>query len=525
MLQRVTASNRQQQRDWRKIAPEKWTTGDQVCGFIETFCIVPEGKFVGRPMRLEPFQRRFIYDVFDNPAGTRRAILSMAKKNGKTSLIAALLLVFVAGPLAVRNAQIVSGGMSRDQAAIVFNLAAKMVRMSVELSQLVRIVPSPKRLVGLVRNVEYQAKSAEAKTAHGFSPLIAILDELGQVEGPTSPFVDAIITSQGAHQAPLLIVISTQAPTDADLLSLWIDDALNGEDPHTVCHLYAAAQDCELDDQEAWAAANPGLDTIRSRNDLASQIEQAKRLPSYENSVRNLLLNQRVQRMAPFLSPAIWKLGDRPVDFELFRAGRPICGGLDLSARTDLSALVLAVEDDDGVVHLAPHVWTPADTLRERGMRDRAPYPTWAEQGFLIPVPGKVLNYDFLAAGIGELLGTMELDRIAYDRWRIEVFRQSLARLGVLLDLVPFGQGFKDMSPAIEIFEQLAIEGKLRHGGNPLFRWCISNAVIERDAAGGRKLNKAKSFGRIDVAVAAVMAVAAMKLRTEPGIDISAIVA
>jgi phage terminase large subunit-like protein len=519
MLQRLPET-----RSWRKVAPEKWTTGDEVCGFIETYCLVPEGKLVGKPMRLEPFQRKFIYDVFDNPYGTRRAILSMARKNGKTSLIAALLLCFVAGPLSVRNAQIVSGAMSKDQAAIIFSLAAKMVRMSPELSRLIRIIPSPKRLVGLVRNVEYQAVSAEAKTAHGKSPLVAILDELGQVEGPTSPFVEAIVTSQGAYEAPLLIAISTQAPTDADLLSIWIDDALRGEDPYTVCHLHAAPADCALDDEAAWAAANPGLGSIRSRKDLAQQIEQASRLPAYENSVRNLLLNQRVQRMAPFLSPAVWKLGEKAVKNELFRPGRRICGGLDLSKRTDLSALVLATEDDDGLVHLLPTVWTPADTLLARGQRDRAPYGAWAKEGFFTTVPGKVLDYDFLAVRTGELAGAMDIERIAYDRWNIDVFKQALAREGVIVEMMPFGQGFRDMTPALAIFEELAIAGRLVHGGHPILRWCISNAVVERDAADNRKLTKAKSFGRIDVAVAAIMAVAALKLQTELGLDIATVV-
>ena len=119
--------------------------------------------------------------------------------------------------------------------------------------------------------------------------------------------------------------------------------------------------------------------------------------------MRNLLLNQRMQRMAPFLSPGIWKLGNDPIDEDLFTSGRPVYGGLDLSVRTDLSALVLAVEDDDGVVHLMPRIWTPADTMLDRGLRDRAPYQVWAEQGLMIAVPGKVLDYDFLAADIGEL--------------------------------------------------------------------------------------------------------------------------
>jgi phage terminase large subunit-like protein len=322
----------------------------------------------------------------------------------------------------------------------------------------------------------------------------------------------------------LLIAISTQSPTDADMLSMWIDDASGGEDPHTVCHVHAAPKDAALDDRQAWEAANPGLDIIRNRTDLANQMAAAMRLPALENSVRNLLLNQRVQRLAPFLTPSVWSLGDGAVDEALFSDGRPVYGGLDLSMRTDLSALALAAEDDDGVLHLMLRTWSPADTMLDRGRRDRAPYNVWADQGFMIAVPGKVLDYDFLAAEVGQLSGRMELAKLAYDRWRIDVFRQSMERLGVFVNLEPFGQGFKDMSPAIEIFEQLAIAGKLRHGGHPVLRWAISNATVEMDAAGNRKINKAKSFGRIDPAVAAIMAVAACKLQTENTLDLAAVV-
>jgi phage terminase large subunit-like protein len=467
-------------------------------------------------VQLAPFQREFIYQVFDNPAGTRRAILSIARKNGKTALIAALLLAYVCGPMSQRNSQIVSGAMSRDQAAIVFALAAKMVRSSPELSGLVRIVPSGKRLIGLVRNVEYRAMSAEASTAFGISPLVAILDEVGQVEGPTSPFVDAIVTSQGAHEKPLLIAISTQAPTDADMLSMWIDDARAGGDPQTVCHVHAAPKDAALDDEHAWAAANPGLDIIRNRADLATQLTAAMRLPALENSVRNLLLNQRVQRMAPFLTPSVWDYGNDPIDEALFTSGRPVFCGLDLSMRTDLSALALAVEDDDGVVHLMLRIWSPAATMFDRGTRDRAPYQTWVDQGVMLAVPGKVLDYDFIAAEIGALSGRMTLAKLCYDRWRIDVFRQSLERVGVFVNMEPYGQGFRDAGPAVEVFEQVAIAGKIRHGNNPALRWAISNTTIEMDAAGNRKPNKAKSYGRIDPAVASIMAIAAMKLQDTP---------
>jgi phage terminase large subunit-like protein len=179
------------------------TRGEKVCAFIERYVRIPEGSLVGQPLKLADFQRKFILDIYDNPAGTRRAYLAIARKNGKTATIASLVLAHLVGPEAVLNSQLVSGARSRDQAALVFNLAAKMVQLSPELSKLVRIVPSGKRLIGLPMNTEYKALAAEGTTAHGLSPVLAILDEVGQVKGPQDAFIDAITTAQGAHDKPL----------------------------------------------------------------------------------------------------------------------------------------------------------------------------------------------------------------------------------------------------------------------------------------------------------------------------------
>jgi phage terminase large subunit-like protein len=394
---------------------------------------------------------------------------------------------------------------------------------SPQLGDMIRVVPSGNRLVGLPLNVEFHALAAEATTAMGQSPRVVILDEAGQIKGPTNLFVDALTTAQGAYDDALQIFISTQAPTDNDLFSIAIDDGLAGNDPQTVCHLYAAPADAALDDEAAWKAANPGLGTIRSRSDLENQIQRAMRLPSLENSCRNLLLNQRVQMTAPFLSPSVWDACAGEIDERLFYSDRPVYCGVDLSARTDLCSAVYAVEDDEGVVHLWPRVWSPADTLLERGLFDRAPYDAWQKAGLIAAPPGTSINYSFVATELAEAAGKMNLVRIHYDRWRIDILKQALADLGVALPLDECGQGYKDMSPAVEAFEAYALAKQLRHGGHPVLRWCMANAVIERDAAGNRKLNKAKSYGRIDVAVAAVMAVRALAV-TEPAVNVEAMI-
>lgn len=488
--------------------PERPTTrGERVIAFIERYAVVPEGKLVGQPMRLDPFQKRFILAVYDNPHGTTMGILSIARKNGKTGLIAGIVLAHLAGPEAVLNSQIVSGAQSRDQAGIVFKLASKMVRLSPALRDLVQIKPSAKVLVGLRKNVEFRALSAEAKTTHGLSPILAILDETGQVRGAQDDFVDAVTTAQGAHERPLLLVISTQAPTDADLLSIWIDDAKKGEDPTVVCHVYEADPKADVDDPKAWAAANPALGTFRMLADVERQAARAKRMPSAENTFRNLILNQRVSMTSPFISRNVWIANGGAPDLSAFERF-PVYAGLDLSSKLDFTALALVAIDDAGVHHARVFYWTPRETLADRAARDRTPYVEWLDSGALMVTPGSAVDYEVILKWIADEFSGIDLRVAMFDRWRIDAFKRDAERIGVALPLEPHGQGFKDMAPALDTIEALLVDGKVRHGMHPVLTSNAANAVVERDAAGNRKLTKAKTTGRIDGLVALVMAVA-----------------
>lgn len=488
----------------RTKTPPQMTRGERVIAFIEAFLRIPEGEHVGQPMRLEPFQRKFITDIYDNRHGTRRAYLSIARKNGKSALIAGILLAHIVGPEAKLNTQIVSGAMSRDQAALVFSLACKMIQLSPDLQPLVRIVPSGKRIIGLTRNVEYRALAADGKTAHGLSPALAILDEVGQIRGSQSDFVDAITTSQGAHAEPLLIAISTQAPNDADLFSVWVDDATNSRDPRIVCHVHAAQKDCLLLDEDAWKAANPAIGVFRSLEDVREQAERAMRMPSFEPTFRNLVLNQRVEMAAPFISRGVWLANSNEPDDSAFYE-EPVYVGLDLSAKTDLTAMVMLARRD-GVWHVRATFWTPEKGLRDRAKRDRAPYDTWAEQGFIRTVPGASVDYEVVAREIADTLSDCSVAAFAFDRWRFDLLRKELDEIGVQFQLIPFGQGFKDMAPAIDALETALLNEQIAHGNNPVLTMCMANTRVEKDAAGNRKLNKAKATGRIDGAVALTMA-------------------
>ena len=222
-----------------KQANDDKVTGADIVAFIEQVCFVPEGRFVGKKLELFEWQKAEICRIYDNPHGTRRAIYSMGRKNAKTTLAACLLLAHLCGPPARNkpNSQLYSAAQSRDQAAIIFSLAAKMVRMNPELLQAVTIQETAKSLICPELGTRYRALSADATTAYGLSPALVIHDELGQVRGPRSPLYEALETATGAQESPLSIIISTQAPSDVDLLSVLIDDAQAGHDPHTVVKL------------------------------------------------------------------------------------------------------------------------------------------------------------------------------------------------------------------------------------------------------------------------------------------------
>lgn len=492
------------------------TRGRRVIAFIERYCFVPSGSKVGHPLKLEEFQKRFILDIYDNKVPTSRAFLSVGRKNGKTALIACILLAHLVGPEAKLNCQIISGAMSRDQAAIVYDLASKIVAQSPDLRGIIREVPSSKKLIGIPLNTEYWAISAEGKTAHGLSPVLAILDEVGQVRGPQSDFIDAITTSQGAHDAPLLMVISTQAPNDGDLLSIWLDDARSSKDKRIVCHVHEAPKDCDLMDKAAWKLANPAIGKFRSLADVQEQAERAKRMPSSEPNFRNLILNQRVEMMAPFISKGVWILNSEEPDDSVFYE-EPVYVGLDLSAKTDLTAMVMIAYREKW--HVKAYFWTPEKGLRDRAKRDRAPYDVWEKEGLIRAIPGAAVDYEAVAADMRDILADCDVRAIAFDRWRFDLLKKELDELGASWPLVPFGQGFKDMAPAVDRLEGLFLNEQLAHGNNKVLEMCIANTRIERDAAGNRKMNKAKATGRIDGAVALAMAVGLLTATPKDQID------
>lgn len=492
------------------------TRGERNIAWVESLCRIPEGKFVGQPVRLADFQKDVIRGIYDSP--TRRAIVSFGRKNAKTTLSAFLLLLHLCGPEARANSQLYSAAQSREQAAILFALAAKVVRMSPDLNSVVTVRDTAKQLFCSDLGTLYRALSAEASTAYGLSPVFVVHDELGQVKGPRSEMYEALETASAAQEQPLSIVISTQAPTDADLLSVLIDDALAGADPTQKVWLYTADKDLDPFSDEAIKAANPAFALFMNQNEVRRQAEDAKRMPSREAAYRNLILNQRVEARNPFVTRSVWEgCSDEPEPLE----GNRVWAGLDLSSVSDLTALVMV--SDSGDVH--PTFWLPEDGLAEKSRNDRVPYDVWADHGYLETTPGRSIEYEFIAHHLREVFDTCDVQALAFDRYNMKFLRPWLERVGFteseLERFVEFGQGFVSMSPALRELESMLLNGKLKHGNHPVLAMCANNATVVQDAAENRKFVKAKASGRIDGMVALAMAVGVMPNEAMQDCDIN----
>jgi phage terminase large subunit-like protein len=496
-----------------------------VIDFIELLT-VPSGIGKGKPFKLQPWQKEFIRAIYEPHRNgkriVRRAILSLARKNGKTALIAAIALAHLVGPERELHGEIYSAANDRDQAAIVFKFAQQIVELEPELQELIEVVKSTKTMIARDTGSIYRAVSAEAGTKHGYSPSVVIFDELAQAK--TRDLYDVLDTSFGAREEPLFIVISTQSNDPEHVLSKLIDDGLAGIDPSIVCHLHAAKEDCNLEDEAEWYKANPALGTFRDRDDFVLGIRKAIRMPAFEPSVRNLFLNQRVNPTSTLISRAEWSACAGQVSFE---PQEDVYLGVDLSSVIDLTAVVMGSATDP--CRVKSFFWKPEGLLLEQSNKDfgsgNRRYEEWRDAGWLNTTLGNSIDITAVATFIAELAATYRVVGLAYDAWRIGDLMREFDRIGLQsfkdttepqefgklprggdgLRVVPWGQGYRDMAPAIDALEHAIIERQVVHDSNPVLIWNLSNAVATMDSAGNRKLDKEKARFRIDGAVALAM--------------------
>jgi phage terminase large subunit-like protein len=487
---------------------------ERVIAFLEALPVT-KGICAGQSMKLLPTQRAFIEKVYgrDENKRVRIAVKSEPRGNGKTGLVAGMALCHLLGPEAEMRGEVYSAAIDRQQAALLFTEMEAIILAVPEFAYRVNIVRFHKKievLQGDGKGSTYEALSADARRGHGLAPSLWIYDELAQAKD--RELLDNLTTGMGKRKRSMGLVISTQAPEDDHPLSQLIDEGLANPDGTVVVDLLAAPKDANPFDIEVVRACNPAMGAFLNEQDVLADMDRAKRIPQFEASFRNLRLNQRVEPTGEgrLCTIADWKRGDVAIDLDALE-GRECYGGLDLSSKQDLTALVLAFADEADGFDLVPFFWTPEGQMAKRAKGEQYRFREWIEAGYITAVPGPIIRYDYVAEKIAELASRFNIAVIAYDKWKIDDLKSDLADMELELPLEGFGQGHsKAMQPAIEFFAELALTGRMRHGGHPVLTACIANAVVVSDRAGNPMIDKPKSNKRgpvrIDGAVATVMA-------------------
>lgn len=508
-------------RKLKKYKPTKFKAADSVydkasadyaVAFIEALRHT-KGTWAGKPFQLIDWQEQIVRDLFGilKPNGYRQfntAYIEIPKKQGKSELAAAIAL-FLTCADGEERAEVYGCAADRQQASIVFEVAADMVRMCPALSKRVKLLASTKRLIYLPTNSFYQVLSAEAYSKHGFNIHGVIFDELHTQ--PNRKLFDVMTKGSGdARMQPLYFLITT-AGNDTNSICYEVHqkakDILDGRkhDPTFYPVIYGANENDDWTDPKVWRKANPSLGITVGIDKVKAACESAKQNPAEENSFRQLRLNQWVKQAVRWMPMDKWDKCAFSVDPEMLK-GRVCYGGLDLSSTTDITAFVLVFppEDEDDKYYILPYFWIPEDNLELRVRRDHVNYDLWEKQGFLKTTEGNVVHYGYIEKFIEALGEEYNIREIAFDRWGAIQMVQNLEGMG--FTVVPFGQGFKDMSPPTKELMKLTLEQKLAHGGHPVLRWMMDNIYIRTDPAGNIKADKEKSTEKIDGAVATIMA-------------------
>ncbi len=472
-----------------------------------------KGQWRGVPFELLPWQDKIIREVFGTVKknGFRQyntAYVEIPKKNGKSELAAGVALYMTCGDNEW-GAEVYGCASDRQQASIVFDVAVEMVEQCPALKKRIKPIMSVKRLVYKPTGSFYQVLSAEAYTKHGLNVHGVIFDELHSQ--PNRELFDVMTKGSGdARTQPLFFLITT-AGTDRNSICFEQHqkavDLLEGRKIDSTFYpvIYGIEDEDDWGLESNWYKANPSLGHTIDIEKVRNAYNSARENPAEENIFRQLRLNQWVKQSLRWMPMDKWDACAFPVDLEHL-IGRECYGGLDLSSTTDITAFVLVFppRNDDEKYEIVPYFWIPEENLKIRVRRDHVPYDVWEQQGYIKTTEGNVVHYGFIETFIEELGIKFHIKEIAFDRWGAVQMVQNLEGMG--FTVVPFGQGYKDMSPPSKELMKLTLEKKLAHSGNPVLRWMMDNIYVKTDPAGNIKPDKEKSTEKIDGAVALIMA-------------------
>ena len=471
-----------------------------------------KGKWAGKRFDLLPWQEQIVRDLFGivKEDGNRQfltAYIEIPKKNGKSELAAAIALYLLYADNEA-SAEVYGAACDRNQASIVFDVAKQMVQMSRPLEKRSKIMGATKRIVNYSNAGFYQVLSAETGTKHGLNVSGLVFDEIHAQ--PNRHLYDVLTKGSGdAREQPLFFIITT-AGTDRNSICYELHtkalDILNGRKKDTSFYpvVYGLSDEDDWNDEANWRRANPSLGHTIGIDRVREAYQQALDNPAEENVFKQLRLNMWTSSSVAWIPEHVYAKGNGLIDHEDLK-GRECYAGLDLSSTSDITAFVLVFPprySEENYIVL-PFFWLPEDTLALRCRRDHVLYDVWEKQGYIKTTEGNVVHYGFIEKFIEGLSEVYHIKEIAYDRWNATQMVQNLEGMG--LTMIPFGQGYKDMSPPSKELYKLMMEGKIQHGGHPVLKWMGQNVVMRQDPAGNIKPDKEKSVEKIDGIVALIM--------------------
>lgn len=518
---------------------------EHIWRFFEGVFRLSEGQFEGKPFVLHPSQSFILGSIagWKKADGTRRfnrAYIEQGKGNGKSPLAGGIGLYGMTAD-GEAGAQIYAAAARKEQAAVLFQDACKMVRQSPALSKKLAFSGGMGREFNLAHHASqsyFRPISKEAgKTGSGPRPHFALCDEVH--EHPDRSTMEMLERGFKFRRQPLLLMITNSGSDRAsvcweehehaikvaagtrtpDAQATYVGEVIDDTTFSYVCAL--DLDDDPLEDETCWVKANPLLGVTIGRDYLAGVVKQAKALPGKLNNILRLHFCCWTDADEAWMSrPTLEAVLD---DFDpLEHSGASVFMGLDLSATQDLTAAAFVVPtgcDEHGRPTFDAWIeaWTPGATLRERALRDNAPYDVWVRDGWLNEADGrKVIGFDFVAARISEVSGLYEIQTMAYDNYGFgKHFEPELDALGLTLPIVEHPQGGKKKGAVSGLWmpgsklalETLILEKRIRLKRNPVLISAMMSAAVESDPFGNFWFSKRKATNRIDPLIALAMAV------------------
>ena len=510
---------------------DEWHAAD-VCDFIEKLPHV-EGEWGSDTLVLIPAQAFFLVQLFgfrkrpehgkaSEQFLARRyssALYNVARKNGK-SVIAADILLYCLCCEPEAGAQVITAATTFDQARIIFDDAAKVVRKTTALRMHFGLEPWSKSISRPSTGASFKPIHAKASTQDGLNPSHTAFDEVHAHKSPD--LLNVLKSAAGARTNPLWLYTTTEGYPNAGPWSeikkfakTLLAGGIGTSADHFLAVIFAMDDTDEPTDERKWIKANPLMDANPALLDnIRSQLVEAKQMPSQMAEFRIKRCNLPSASALSWINLAKWNACAGPVDIEQLREW-PCFGGLDLSSTQDIAAFRLVWFMDD-IIYTHGIAWCPAGSVQYRNERGTVPYQSWVESGYLRQTPGEIVDYGIIERDILALVQGLRLEQIAYDRWNATDLCNRLADQG--LPLIEFVQGPKSYHPAMQFLERHYMAGNLRHGGNPLLTWCASNLIPRYDVNMNSAPDRKSSSDKIDDMVALLMAVgvAAARQPREP---------